>query len=415
MSNTYNVPLNAAFIRFSFRTFGETYTLSLTGANTTAVNASLLRSVSTKQVQTNAYAKNIMRLKPVLDHLFVGQTGSSVVIPHESLFHIRLSKGMGFDTIEANVQTTSDGVYFVNHLGTGGKFDGYFHHVDGETDISNIVASSVTWDYIVQNVRYNSTIDKYQTRPPTLEEFCRECRQQNIIPMPTIANAEVKDIVEGIMGKDNYIARSTPALCPDALRMNWVTNVSTVAGVIAYCEQQGVPFIYGMANPSSFTDAELTEIVEELHSRGFLLGTSYVDSLWYKYSYLGFDFNASQTMVNRLAEGNLHNITSMFGFDDFTVTNATETDGVLTFTADGTISPDVESTAVDIGMVDMELWFNGSITIQAIGMRSSTSYTSTGDYPVFVATPVINGSVKPTINVTSGTELYDFKYKASRI
>ena len=102
------------------------------------------------------------RFKPLYDHLFVNRHEDNVTIPHESVYHVRHSRKMGFNTIEANVSPTSDGVFIVNHL-INGKFGGYFHHVDGTTDITDIAVSSVTWDWIVQNVRYNSQIAKYQT------------------------------------------------------------------------------------------------------------------------------------------------------------------------------------------------------------------------------------------------------------
>lgn len=353
------------------------------------------------------------RFKPCYDHLFVNRSGNNVTIPHESLYHVRLSKKMGFNTIEANVAATSDGVFVVNHLDSG-KFGAYFHHVDGETDISNTALSSVTWDWVVQNVRYNSTIKKYQTRPCRLEEFLSECRQQNIIPFITSTNADVITIAEQYMGKDNYIAYGgSRANCPSAIIYHWVTK-TTKEDILAYCESVGKPFIYGMSNPTAFTDAQLKEIINAVHEAGYWIGTSYSDVNWYKYSAMGMDFNGTQQLVNRIESGNLYNITSMYGFDNFITSNATETDGVLTFSAEGNIWPDIEDTTYDVCMIDIEIWFNGDISFYAIGEFTSTySYTSDGTQPVFLSIPIINGSPKWHIVAAADCVVYDIKFKAS--
>ena len=353
------------------------------------------------------------RFKPCYDHLFVNQSGASVIVPHESLFHIRLSKKLGYNTIEANVAATAtDGVFIVNHL-TSGKFGQYFNHVDGTTDISDISVNSKTWDWITENVRYVSQIPKYRVRPVRLEEFLGECKQQNIIPFITATNTTVIDIANKILGKGNYVAYgATRANCPDAIIYHWVTR-TTEADILAYCESVGKPFIYGMANPTAFTDEQLKSIVGTLHKNGYMIGTSYADANWSKYSYLGFDFNGTQYLVNRIESGNLHNLDTLFGFDDFTFTNATETNGVLTYSAQGTLIPDIENTTYQVCMIDVELWFSGTVSISGLGLLGTQSYTSDGTYPVFVAVPIFNGSPKITITANSGTVIYDAKYKVS--
>lgn len=388
-----------------------------TGNEIEAINERLdsVEAMSNSSAKTNL-AVFSGRFKPCYDHLFVNKTGDGVVIPHESIYHIRLSHKMGYNTIEANVSKTSDNVYFVNHL-NGGKFGGYFHHVDGVTDISDISASSVTWDWIVQNVRYNSTIPKYRTRPCTLQEFLAECKQQYIIPFATSSDSNVIKIVEGIMGKENYIAYgATRASAPSAIIYHWVSNLTTKEGILEYCKSVGVPFIYGMGNPTDFTDSELKDIVNTLHENGFWIGTSYADNLWYKYSAFGFDFNGSQSQINRIESGNLYNINTVFGFNDFVIDGGTETNGEVVFSSTGTIRPDVSDTAESVVCVDIEIWFDGSITLSPIGERSgSQTIESDGSYPFFVCTPILNGSPKFTITCASGTTVSDIKFKASKI
>ena len=357
------------------------------------------------------------RTRPLYDHLFVNTLSARVGIPHQSLFHVRRSRQLGFRIIEANMQKTSDGVFVVNHF-TSGKFGNFFTHVDGTTDISDVAVSSVTWEWISANVRYKSTIAKYRTRPPRLEEFLAECRQQGMIPFAQLTDADAVAIVEKYMGKENYIAYgATRALCPTAMIYKWAA-LTTKADILAACQALGAPMIYGMANPQAFTDSELREIVDTLHQNGFRIATSYKDESWHKYSALGFDMNGAQWQVNRIEQGNLCNFDSVFGFEHFTFTNAAEADGVLTFTAAGTITPQVDDTVRDLCAIDLEMDFTGTITVPAFGelqasTRASVAYTSDGSRPVFVAVPIVHGSPKITLSVASGTVIRDIQFKAS--
>lgn len=355
------------------------------------------------------------RFAPMYDHLFVSRTGNGIVIPHQSLYHVRISRKMGFNTIEANVAKTSDSVYIVNHL-SDGKFGQYFHHVDGTTDISNISVSSVTWQWIKENVRYNSTIPKYRTIPCTLEEFLRECRQQNIMPLVTASDTDVIAIVDKIMGVGNYIAyQGNRSVSPHAIIYHWKSNLTTKEDILQYCKTIGKPFIYGLGNLSDFVDSDLIDLVNTLHDNGFWLGTSYADSKWYKYSYMGFDFNGTQGQTNRINNGNLHNLDSIFGFGDFVITDGTEADGVVTFSANGTISPNIPDSTESAVRIDFEIWFNGSITVPTIGEYGTQVIESDGSIPYFFCTPILNGSPKLTIQCDAETIVYDIKYKASLI
>ena len=374
--------LNGRYIAFCYRKYSdgifkvtsalsEEYFNKISNNALNIANESKVKSNNALEV-ANKLADNIVlgnflcRLKPCYDHLFVIDHGNTT-IPHESLYHVRISKSMGFNMIEANLGKTSDGVYVVNHFNSG-AFGNYFHHVDGETDISSTLISSVTWDWIKTNVRYNTTIEKYQTRPPRLEEFLGECRQQNIVPfLDAKLGAEVIEIADKYMGKNNYIAYgATRNICPTGIIYQW-RSYTTTEEILSYCNLYGKPFIYGMANPTAFTDEELKDIIDTLHENGYWIGTSYVDTDWHKYSYMGFDVNGTQLRINRIENGNITNIDSVFGFDDFNYTNSTETDGVLTYSSNGTLSPDFLNSVVTLGGIDFEISFNGTITVPTIG------------------------------------------------
>lgn len=349
--------------------------------------------------------------KPVYDHLFV--SSDPITIPHESIYHVRLSGRLGYKVIEANIAATSDGVFIVNHL-QGGKFGRYFEHVDGETDISNTSVSSVTWDWIAENVRYVSTIPRYRTRPCRLEEFLAECRKVGVIPFATSSNPDAVKMVEDYMGRDNYIAyggnRSTS---PSAIIYHWVSK-TTKQEIVDYCESIGRPFIYGLANTQAFTDDQLKEIVAELHSRGYWVGCSYRDGIWSKLSSFGFDFNGSQFLCNRLDRADVVNATSVTGFSEFTVTGGVQTDDDLYFGSGGTIAPTVGDIADGVYIADIRISFDGSITVPTIGDMSGNTYTSDGSNPWFMAVPVVGGDPIATITVGSGTTIKDISYLVAR-
>lgn len=354
---------------------------------------------------------NYVESKPCYDHLFVNYTGNNIVIPHESLYHVRISKALGFNVIEANIAKTSDGVFVVNHLSSG-KFGGYFHHVDGTTDISNVELSSVTWQWVVANVRYNSTIPKYRTRPARLEEFLGECKQQGIIPFATCRDDDAISILNDIMGENNYIAYGGDRRkLPTATIYHWVSK-TTKAEIIEYCESIGKPFIYGMENPNAFTTEELQDIINTLHTMGYKIGVSYKDSVWYDLEYMGIDYNGTQYRINRIKQGNICNLRTIFNFDNFTYTNAEIVNGELVYNDVGTLVPNITNRTLEVGGIDIEIIFTGSIVIPKIGEHASRTYTSDGEKPVFVTTPIINSNFIPVIEVGSGTIIKDVIFKA---
>ena len=392
----------AEYVRLTWRSFGD-QTYSLRGTfkfdGTEESGGGLTRYSPPFQ------------FKPVYDHLFLSD--NPITVPHESLYHVRLSHRLGYNVIEANLMKTTDGVFVVNHLQSG-KFGRYFQHVDGETDISDIRLDSKSWDWIVENVRYVSTIARYRTRPCRLEEFLAECRQNDVIPFVTSSAPEAIAIVRQVMGDGNFIAyNATRANCPNDIIYHYVGK-TTKQEIIDYCESMGRPFIYGMSNPGSFTDAQLAEIVGELHARGYWIGVSYQDDKWWKYKALGFDVNGSQHQANRLDHGDALNATSVTDFSQFTVSGGTQTDDGLVFSSGGTIAPTTGTVADGVYVVDIECRFDGSITVPAIGELGSFTYTSDGSYPFFESVPVVGGNPVGTITVGSGTTIRDISYLVAR-
>ena len=413
-SGSVTLDAECAYIKVSWRSYGDSdINLSIITSVYTMANEWEQRKQELDGITLTQTFTNPLRLNKCYDHLFVDRTGANITIPHESIYHARLSKKLGFDVIEANIMKTSDGVYVVNH-GNGGKFGQYFHHIDGTTDISGTAFSSVTWQWIVNNVRYNSQFAKYQTRPCRLEEFLQECNQQGIIPFLQIVDNGVISLADKYLGKNNYIAYGgTRAQLPNGIIYHWVTRTSK-ADILAYCESIGRPFIYGMANPTAFTDAQLRDIIDTLHENGYLIGSSYVDTNWDKYAGMGFDVNGTQTRLNQITNGNLCNFETTTGFSDFTVVNAVEQDGKLVFNSWGSVTPKIGADTYSVAGFYLEISFTGTITVENCGEHTAKAYTSDGSFNRIISAPVINGAPRPVITGINGTVINDIKFKASR-
>lgn len=404
------ITLDTKFICFTYRSYDVATVVITADYNLQKLIGDVVNTNISKKIRLNQK----LPTRACYDHLFVNNEGAQITIPHESLYHVRASRLFGFNCIEANVHSTSDGVYIVNHL-INNKFDRFFVHADGVTDISEIDVSTVTWDWIAENVRYKTSIPQYRTRPCRLEEFLGECRQQEIIPFITSSDAAAVALANQYMGKGNFIAyKGDRKKCPTEVIYKWMSE-PTKEDILAKCELYGKPFIYGMSNVNNFSDSELKDIVKAVHEAGYWIGVSYVDENWHKYADLGFDVNGTQARINRIDNGNICNLDSLFNFDDFIYTNATEANGTLVFSSDGTIAPKMGNDAFSMCAFDVEISFVGTITIPAIGEdRRAHTYSSDGSYPFFVAIPVINGSPKVTIAVNNGTIISDIKYKASK-
>ena len=360
--------------------------------------------------------RDLRNTSPIYDHLFVND-GIKSIIPHESLYHLRMSKALGYKIIEANTKVTSDGVILVNHFRIDDRFGDYFHHVDGVTDISNIRVSTVTWAWIAENVRYNSTIPKYRTRPTRLDEFLEECNRQNMIPFVDASANEAIAMTDKYMGHYNYICYGgSRQTCPYGIIFTWNWTNTTKEQILATCDAIGSPMIYGLGNPQSFTDAELLEIIEALHAKGYAVSTSYQDKNWAKYRGMGFDFNGSQTMINRIEDGNICNYSTIFGWDDFNLTgNPANDDNVLTFTTnDGMIIPKLSTDTYPVSGYDFEIIFNGAINVETNSLGGKKTFTSDGSSPVFDACPVLNSNPSIKILVEANTVIYDLYFKAKR-
>lgn len=86
----------------------------------------------------------------------------------------------------------------------------------------------------------------------------------------------------------------------------------------------------------------------------------------------------------------------------------------MIYTADGTIIPKIDNRTLDLGAIDMQIDFTGTIMVHRIGQQTDDIiYSSDGSIPYFMAVPLIQDSPRLIIEVTKGTVIRDISFKAS--
>lgn len=399
------------YIAFSYRTYGEN-ALSLNGF------ASLANMNKISEIDGNTARSGLgifpNRYKPFYDHLFIEKiTGVDVIIPSESLFNVQASRRLGFDMIEANVQRTSDGKFIVMH-GESGKFGAQVEHIDGQTDISNTAINSVTLSWIKTNVRYKSLYAKYRVAPPSLEEFLTECRSNCLIPLATCSDSDAHRIVKNMMGDGNYVAYNGDRENTSAPIMRY-SGKSTKAEILAECESYGVPYMYCMSNSTDFTDVQLAEIVNTLHTNGYWIGFagSYVsETESQRLLRLGFDFSASGYQVNDFENGNICNLSADLDYSDFN-TNGTVANNMLTLATGQTIAPNATIPSVFLSKMSLHITFSGTINLK-MGHIDST-ITSDGSKSMWFSSYKIVSDPTFLITATSETYIINISFKSSEV
>ena len=360
--------------------------------------------------------ENIFRYNRFFSHIGVDQS-SNIIIPSQSLADILRAKRLGFKVIELNVQKTSDGEYVCLH-GNGGKFGNQFIGVNG-SDVSNTVVSSVTFAWINANVRYVSKYEKYQTAPYALADVLYECKKLGIIPLVQYVDAYMVDMLNKIMGANNYILNiyaQDRESKTDAVCASW-TAIADETEAISKCEASGQNYILGVNMSSSvfseFTDSDWQSYFNTVHDAGYTVCSAYLHPRnVVKYMNMGLDVIASSAQINDIKSGNLCNLSSGGTFSDFE-TNGTESNGTLTLTAGQTLEPATIMDEVFLGGGSLHIRFEGTIYVN-IG-KIVTSFTSDGEEDVWVSSYFEEQEPTFRIEAANTVKVYDIIYKASKM
>ena len=430
------------YFRLHFRTFGESYTcefIPVANSANLAVELSKTKyesdavfqksTVIDANVTRSTLGSSLFRFDKYWDHLFSdGANGQNVKVPWESLIHVRLSKRLGFQCIEANVHELADGNYLVMHGSTTPGYEAFgnsVQHIDGTTDISSLAFADVTLAWVKQNVRYKCDVPKYRVAPPSLQEFLDECKSLGIIPVIQAVSSDFAtlkpelDVANEILGKDNYILYVRPDGGNKQIReytsaplSRW-SNLATKDDIIAWVSEYH-PCYYGMSNYDSFTDAELLEIVNGVHANGGLIGSAYLsEANRIRLLNLGFDYFAAKYNINDIESGNLCNLTADLAFDDFTTTG-TVTDNVLTLGIGDTVTPSSALSSTYLSGATLGIVFNGTISIGFGEFVDSVEITSDGTKEIPFSTYFLNSAPTFTITAVTQTDISMLTFKASK-
>lgn len=361
--------------------------------------------------------ENLFRSHRYFSHLGIDKT-SNIIIPNQSVADITRSRRLGFKVMELNVQKTSDSNYVVLH-GSGGKFGTQFIGADS-SDISDVMVSSKTLDWIKQNVRFVSKYDKYKTAPFTLQEMLTECKAQDIIPLVQYVDASMVTICDSIMGAGNYILNVysgdrnglTSAPC-----MSWTTYIDADEAV-EYCNKSGKAFILGLdvSNSvySSFTDDDWKTFFAKVHKEGYQISSAYLSaSNVVKFFELGLDAYASLKQINEIESGNICNLFGDTEYSDF-ATTGTVSNQSITLAQGETITPNQQISPVFLGGGSLHIKFSGTLSVSLGGI--STTVTSDGHSDMWFSSFVEESA--PTFTVTGaigGATVYEISYKASKM
>ena len=366
----------------------------------------------------------VNRINPYYDHLFIdkinkGVANDDIIIPSESIYSVAISKRLGFDMLELNVNVTSDGAFFVFH-GDGGKFGPQFEHIDGVTDISAVAVNSVTLEWVKSNVRYKSKYPKYRTAPSTLEEMLHECKRNGIVPFVQKKDTNVTgtwvssiDSADRIMGIGNYVsygggpnARETSApIC-------YFGSENSVEEILAVCNKYGAPFIYAINNVTKFSDDELKNIVDTLHNKGYFVGFagSYQNEpLNQKLLNMGFDVSASGWNVPIFTDSNIMCADS---FDQF-AHNGTVNDGELTLSVGNSVSIAHSGSVPFLSVGLLQIRFTGKLNIN-MGDYINNEFVSNGDSAMTLTTYYMEKAPVFSITAVEDTEIKEILFKSSK-
>lgn len=339
-----------------------------------------------------------------------------LIIPSQSIFDIRRAKRLGFKAIELNARKTSDGVFYAFH-GHQNCFGNAFHSVDN-SDISNVNVSTVTSEYIQNNIRYNSKYEKYRTTPTTLEDALIECKINNIVPVVEISDGNV-NLVKSIMGENNYVFgiydKDRTSELKNCVVSGWLTG--TADEMIEKANTSNQPYICAINVTDNmyknYKDEDWKNLIKKIHEAGYFTSCSYqTPVVGEKLLSSGIDIMSSKGEINDFSYGNLFDSESGMDFSDFTF-DGNVLNGMLNLTNGQTVKPTGIDDTVFLGGSSLHIIFSGKIHIQ-MGIVDNY-FESDGSKEIWLSS--FYQEAIPTFLITSvgNSTILELSYKASKM
>ncbi|MVZ65694.1 hypothetical protein GQF61_07475 [Sphingobacterium sp. DK4209] len=136
-------------------------------------------------------------------------------IPENTVAAVEMAKRYGYQSIECDVQYTSDGVMVIMHDKTINRT--MRNAIDYSEISTPIEVSKITYKELREKYVIQSSKESLRLPIPTLEELLLACKKQKIVPMLHSAVFESYEMAQKIMG-DNWICFNSDTQLAQAAR-----------------------------------------------------------------------------------------------------------------------------------------------------------------------------------------------------
>lgn len=256
-SGLVSVPDGAAYLRWTYRTYGTANALASTGA-VSSEDLSYWCGVTREQSETPALYAGGANVKSV------NHRGFNTVAPENTLPAFRLSKKAGFEYVESDVRFTSDGVAVMLH---DESINRTARNADGTELSSTVNIADITYD---EALEYDFGVymgAEYAGTPiPTLSEFMTLCRNIALRPYIEI-KAGTQAQMEGLVG--------IVAAHGMAGKVTWIGSGSAMAIVKGVDEGARLGVVVSTIDASSITAATNLQTAS---NEVFITSHSYTDA-----------------------------------------------------------------------------------------------------------------------------------------
>lgn len=420
-------PDDAKYLRVSFRTYdsysfemAKEYDIGYIGIARDKIDG----YQNSERKKINEFFKQIFTKTHFYSHLFIDTIGypSGWPFPCQSLECVNAEKRLGFSVVEGNIAVTgTPGKYVVMHGTTINGYIGQLLYDPNGTDISQKVIAETPFDTL-RTYKYRNPYPNGRTTIVSLEEYCAECKKNNIIPLVSYVDATAMAIVQSYFGDsfilycDNRTSKRPEGF--NGLCMVYKNILSTSAAMSQIAAYGSNTLLMPAYTPAD--ESVLKQMIDTVHNLGAMFGFvgCYSDeSTIQKYLSLGTDVIASGWSVPFDETGNLDDFFCYEEFNEIT-TNGSVADNSITLT-NGQFVSFTSSKSCFLGKEQLTIRFAGTISLTLGRMIQNVSLTSDGVGEMKISSYVAsqNGlSNVPAFSLTASGDvtIYSIGFKSSR-
>lgn len=380
-------------------------------------------------------------------------SGDAAVIPSQSLYDVDVAQRLGFKVFEANIMKVADG-YLMHHGQTAKTFAN-----NTVTDLlgnyaNGVDVSGMTLTQIAANYRYKAKYPKQRTSVAELEAGLSEMKRRGMIPFFSFnvaAADEYRHIVKEFFGNDYIAYQGNPS--KDATMIMMWSSLSTKSSILDFCKTQKLPYLHMPTTSTiadwilsnckawaeddtisnaktyfnSLTESQQKELIryqiawfrdlaKSVHKLGCLIGwaANYSDAETNQLLAMSdWDCAASGGDVNDFENGNIVDVSADLNFDDFTHSDSTESDGVLTVPATKYVYASGTIPSCFLGKVAMHIRYDGTLKFTIPG-RGNFTLVNDGTRDMYISSLILDSSPQIWIQAQTDTNIYDLTFKSSK-